>query len=42
MMLPRNAGSWPGYVFTGDPLHLPPAISEWATAAAPTLQMSIT
>jgi acetylornithine deacetylase/succinyl-diaminopimelate desuccinylase-like protein len=20
---PRNAGSWPGYVFTGDPLHLP-------------------
>ncbi len=19
---PRNAGSWPGYVFTGDPLHL--------------------
>ena len=23
VMLPRNAGSWPGYVFTGDPLHLP-------------------
>jgi len=21
--LPRNAGSWPGYVFTGDPLRLP-------------------
>ena len=21
--LPRSAGSWPGYVFTGDPLHLP-------------------
>src|SRR5262245_65510879 len=20
--LPRNAGSWPGYVFTGDPLRL--------------------
>jgi acetylornithine deacetylase/succinyl-diaminopimelate desuccinylase-like protein len=20
---PRNAGSWPGFVFTGDPLHLP-------------------
>ncbi|HKA57497.1 MAG TPA: M20/M25/M40 family metallo-hydrolase [Gemmatimonadales bacterium] len=20
--LPRNAGSWPGYVFTGEPLHL--------------------
>ncbi|HYL16885.1 MAG TPA: M20/M25/M40 family metallo-hydrolase [Terriglobales bacterium] len=23
IVLPRNAGSWPGYVFTGDPLHLP-------------------
>jgi acetylornithine deacetylase/succinyl-diaminopimelate desuccinylase-like protein len=23
MVLPRSAGSWPGYVFTGDPLHLP-------------------
>src|SRR5256712_437408 len=23
VMLPRSAGSWPGYVFTGDPLHLP-------------------
>jgi len=23
VMLPRNAGSWPGYVFTGEPLHLP-------------------
>ncbi|HVH67318.1 MAG TPA: M20/M25/M40 family metallo-hydrolase [Gemmatimonadales bacterium] len=23
IMLPRNAGSWPGYVFTGDPLRLP-------------------
>jgi acetylornithine deacetylase/succinyl-diaminopimelate desuccinylase-like protein len=22
VMLPRNAGSWPGYVFTGDPLKL--------------------
>jgi acetylornithine deacetylase/succinyl-diaminopimelate desuccinylase-like protein len=22
VMLPRNAGSWPGYVFTGEPLHL--------------------
>ena len=22
ILLPRNAGSWPGYVFTGDPLHL--------------------
>ncbi|MBV8053542.1 MAG: M20/M25/M40 family metallo-hydrolase, partial [Acidobacteriaceae bacterium] len=22
IMLPRSAGSWPGYVFTGDPLHL--------------------
>ena len=22
-LLPRNAGSWPGYVFTGDPLRLP-------------------
>ena len=20
---PRSAGSWPGYVFTGEPLHLP-------------------
>ncbi|HYB52515.1 MAG TPA: M20/M25/M40 family metallo-hydrolase [Thermoanaerobaculia bacterium] len=23
VMWPRNAGSWPGYVFTGDPLRLP-------------------
>jgi acetylornithine deacetylase/succinyl-diaminopimelate desuccinylase-like protein len=23
VMWPRNAGSWPGYVFTGEPLHLP-------------------
>ena len=23
VMLPRNAGSWPGYVFTGEPLKLP-------------------
>jgi acetylornithine deacetylase/succinyl-diaminopimelate desuccinylase-like protein len=23
VILPRLAGSWPGYVFTGDPLHLP-------------------
>jgi len=23
VVLPRNAGSWPGYVFTGDPLRLP-------------------
>ena len=23
IVLPRNAGSWPGYVFTGDPLRLP-------------------
>ncbi len=23
ILLPRLAGSWPGYVFTGDPLHLP-------------------
>jgi acetylornithine deacetylase/succinyl-diaminopimelate desuccinylase-like protein len=22
ILLPRNAGSWPGYVFTGDPLKL--------------------
>ena len=22
VLLPRSAGSWPGYVFTGDPLHL--------------------
>jgi len=22
VILPRNAGSWPGYVFTGEPLHL--------------------
>jgi hypothetical protein len=21
--MPRNAGSWPGYVFTGDPMRLP-------------------
>ncbi len=23
IMMPRLAGSWPGYVFTGEPLHLP-------------------
>ena len=23
IVMPRIAGSWPGYVFTGDPLHLP-------------------
>lgn len=23
ILLPRNAGSWPGYLFTGDPLRLP-------------------
>jgi acetylornithine deacetylase/succinyl-diaminopimelate desuccinylase-like protein len=23
IVLPRSPGSWPGYVFTGDPLHLP-------------------
>jgi acetylornithine deacetylase/succinyl-diaminopimelate desuccinylase-like protein len=23
IMMPRNAGSWPGYVFTGEPLKLP-------------------
>ncbi len=23
MVMPRSAGSWPGYVFTGDPLRLP-------------------
>jgi acetylornithine deacetylase/succinyl-diaminopimelate desuccinylase-like protein len=23
ILLPRSPGSWPGYVFTGDPLHLP-------------------
>ena len=23
ILLPRNAGSWPGFVFTGDPLRLP-------------------
>jgi acetylornithine deacetylase/succinyl-diaminopimelate desuccinylase-like protein len=23
LMMPRNAGSWPGYVFTGPPLRLP-------------------
>jgi acetylornithine deacetylase/succinyl-diaminopimelate desuccinylase-like protein len=23
ILMPRNAGSWPGYVFTGDPLRLP-------------------
>src|SRR5256712_1440439 len=25
VLLPRNAGSYPGYVFTGEPLKLPPA-----------------
>jgi acetylornithine deacetylase/succinyl-diaminopimelate desuccinylase-like protein len=23
LLMPRNAGSWPGYVFTGAPLHMP-------------------
>jgi acetylornithine deacetylase/succinyl-diaminopimelate desuccinylase-like protein len=23
IVMPRSAGSWPGYVFTGDPLRLP-------------------
>jgi acetylornithine deacetylase/succinyl-diaminopimelate desuccinylase-like protein len=23
VMMPRSAGSWPGYIFTGDPLRLP-------------------
>jgi acetylornithine deacetylase/succinyl-diaminopimelate desuccinylase-like protein len=23
LMWPRNAGSWPGYIFTGEPLKLP-------------------
>jgi len=23
ILIPRNAGSWPGYVFTGEPLNLP-------------------
>jgi len=23
IVMPRSAGSWPGYVFTGEPLHLP-------------------
>jgi acetylornithine deacetylase/succinyl-diaminopimelate desuccinylase-like protein len=23
IVMPRGAGSWPGYVFTGEPLHLP-------------------
>ena len=27
VMWPRNAGSWPGYVFTGDPLRL--AAGHW-------------
>ena len=25
LVWPRNAGSWPGYVFTGEPLRLPAA-----------------
>jgi di/tripeptidase len=25
IILPRSPGSWPGYVFTGDPLRLPAA-----------------
>ena len=25
LVVPRNAGSYPGYVFTGDPLRLPAA-----------------
>ena len=25
VLLPRNAGSWPGYIFTGEPLRLPAA-----------------
>ena len=42
IILPRSAGSWPGYVFTGDPLICPRATSEWAMAAEPTRPTSIT
>jgi len=38
MLWPRNAGSWPGYVFTGEPLKLPAAhfgLGHGAGAHAP-------
>ena len=40
LLWPRNAGSYPGYMFTGEPLKL--AISDLATAAAHTRLMNIT
>ena len=39
-VMPRIAGSYPGYVFTGEPLRLPLATSASATAAARTRRTS--
>src|SRR5438046_3393668 len=36
MLWPRNAGSYPGYVFTGEPSNFPPVTSGSVTAAART------
>jgi len=42
LILPRNAGSWPGYVFTGAPLNLAAGTSGSATGAGRTRPMSTT
>lgn len=42
ILWPRLAGSWPGYIFTGDPLRLPPVTSASATATELTRPTNIT
>jgi len=42
LLWPRNAGSYPGYVFTGEPLKLSAGISDSVTAAARMRRTSIT
>jgi len=42
MLWPRNAGSYPGYVFTGEPLKLAAGHFGLDTAAARTRRMNIT
>ena len=42
LLWPRNAGSYPGYVFTGEPLNWRPDISASATAAARMRRTNIT
>jgi hypothetical protein len=42
LLWPRNAGSYPGYVFTGEPLKLAAVILGSVTAAARMRPMNIT